>query len=156
MNYNQYRIGNYVNCLGETRLIEGISKRLRPDCGYFEVEGIEPKLKGIHIKPIPLTESEFLKLGYSDEHFGSMMFFKDDDYISICVCDYNYCFKYREWGSNNTGDWALYQEYTDSPNQNDDGVKYPISFEYKYVHQIQNLILDLIGKELTYITPTPK
>ena len=147
INVSDYRIDNYVFFLYEIRRIEGISKRLRPDCGYFEFEGIESKQKGIHVRPIELTEGMFLKLGYSDEPFGNIKFYKDGDYISIDDNDSKICFMYRDWANN----WACYIEYTDSPDSKDDGVKYPIGFDYKYVHEIQNLLYFLIHKDIVFI-----
>lgn len=72
-------------------------------------------------------------------------FVKEDDYYSLYHMDYKYCLNYRDWADN----WALYQEYTDSPDPKDDGMKYPISFDYLYIHQIQNLFHSLLNEELT-------
>lgn len=87
-------------------------------------------------KPIPLTEEWFKKIEG---------FYKDGKYWSISIYDYKYCFKYREWAEN----WAFYQEYTDSPFDEDNGKKYPVSFDIKYIHQLQNLYFALTGEELT-------
>jgi hypothetical protein len=91
------------------------------------------------INPILLTEEWILKFDG---------FFKDEEYLSIGRYDYKYCFKYRDWANN----WAFYIEYTDSGNSNDDGVKYPIAFDIKYVHQLQNLYFALTGEELIFNT----
>jgi len=151
INVSDYRIDNYVLFLGEIKRIEGISKRLRPDCGYFEIEGIETKQKGIHVRPIELTEEIFLKLCHKDNLKGVYKyvnrFYKDGEYISIGHNDYKICFQYRDWANN----WACYIEYTDSPDSKDDGVKYPIGFDYKYVHEIQNLLYFLIHKDIVFI-----
>jgi hypothetical protein len=88
-------------------------------------------------KPIPLTEEWLLKLGFS----------MDDAYLSMWINDYKYCFKYRDWAKN----WAFYIEYTDSLHPKDENQKYPVSFDIKYVHQLQNLYFALTSEELTII-----
>lgn len=87
-----------------------------------------------YFDPIPLTDKWFEKFG----------FYKDDEYWSRGICDYKYCFKYRDWAKN----WAFYQEFTDSPNSHDDGIKYPVSFDIEFVHQLQNLWFSLQHEEL--------
>lgn len=89
----------------------------------------------IDIDPIQLTDEWFEKFG----------FYRDGEYWCKGINDYKYCFKYRDWAEN----WAFYQEFTDSPDDRDDGVKYPISFDIKYVHQLQNLWFALLFEELT-------
>lgn len=84
--------------------------------------------------PIPLTDEWFIK----------WEFFKDGEYWSRGIDDYKFCFKYRDWAKN----WAFYQEFTDSPYPEDDGKKYPISFDIEYVHQLQNLWFALLHKEI--------
>jgi hypothetical protein len=119
MTANELRIGNYVfDNLGGTLKIKGVS-----------TESDFP-----HIKGIPLTDEWFKKWG----------FYKDGEYWSKGIFDYKYCFKYRDWANN----WAFYQEYTDSPNPKDDGIKYPISFDIEYVHQLQNLWFALLYEEI--------
>jgi hypothetical protein len=116
---NELRIGNYVfDNLGGTLKIKAVS-----------TESDLP-----HIKGIPLTDEWFKKWG----------FYKDGEYWSKGIFDYKYCFKYRGWANN----WAFYQEYTDSPNSKDDGIKYPISFDIEYVHQLQNLWFALLYEEI--------
>jgi hypothetical protein len=88
----------------------------------------------IEYKPIPLTEEWLLKLGFS----------MDDEYLSMWINDYKYCFKYRDWAKN----WAFYIEYTDSPHPKDENQKYPVSFDIRYVNQLQNLYFALTGEEL--------
>ena len=89
----------------------------------------------INVEPIPLTEEWLLKLGFS----------MDDEYLSMWINDYKYCFKYRDWAKN----WAFYIEYTDSPHPKDEKQKYPVSFDIRYVNQLQNLYFALTGYELT-------
>jgi len=60
MKPEDYKPGNWVLFLGEPKQIEGISNRLRPDCGYFQFSGVTTWLKGIHVRPIPLTEEILL------------------------------------------------------------------------------------------------
>lgn len=85
---------------------------------------------------IPLTDEWFEKFG----------FYRDGEFWSRDIADYKYCFRYRDWA----GNWAFYQEFTDSSDKRDDGVKYPVSFDIKYVHQLQNLWFALLFEELTY------
>lgn len=81
----------------------------------------------------------------TDEWFEKFKhFYKDEEYWCIDINDYKYCFKYRDWAKN----WAFYQEFTDSPHEHDNGVKYPISFDIEYVHQLQNLYFALQFTEL--------
>ena len=81
----------------------------------------------------------------TDEWFEKWGFYKDGEYWSMGIFDYKYCFKYRDWANN----WAFYQEYTDSPDSNDDGKKYPISFDIQYVHQLQNIWFALLHEEIS-------
>jgi len=81
----------------------------------------------------------------TDEWFEKWGFYKDGEYWSMGICDYKYCFKYRDWANN----WAFCQEYTDSPFEHDEGIKYPISFDIQYVHQLQNLWYSLLHEEIT-------
>jgi hypothetical protein len=87
------------------------------------------------LTPIILTDEWFIKWG----------FYKDGEYWSRGIDDYKFCFKYRDWAKN----WAFYQEFTDSPFEHDEGVKYSISFDIEFVHQIQNLWFALLHKEIT-------
>ena len=87
--------------------------------------------------PIKGNEQWLLDRGFYKE--------KGTEFYNFPHMDYQYCLKYREWDKK----WALYQEYTDSPFPEDDGKKYPISFEYEFIHQIQNLIHILAHEELT-------
>ena len=119
MKATELRIGNYVfDNLGGILKIKGVS--------------IESDLS--HIKGIPLT----------DEWFDKWGFHKDGEYWSMGICDYKFCFRYRDWAKN----WSFYQEYTDSPNPKDDRIKYPISFDLEYVHQLQNLWFALLHYEI--------
>jgi hypothetical protein len=131
MTANELRIGNYVYFHGdveEINMVDGFGVIGREEQPSYSIDEFEP---------IPLTEEWILKFEG---------FFKDGEHLSIGRYDYKYCFKYRDWADN----WAFYIEYTDSPNSNDDGVKYPIAFDIKYVHQLQNLYFALTGEELIF------
>jgi hypothetical protein len=126
MKASELRIGNLVNLMLNHEDFETIRVDVTdliniPNGGVYE--------------PILVTEKWF-------ENFG---FYRDGEYWSRGINDYKYCFKYRDWADN----WAFYQEFTDSPDDRDDGVKYPISFDIKYVHQLQNLWFALLFEELT-------
>lgn len=121
MKANELRIGNWV--------------RLREHDAFIQIEQYQLcESELINVQPIPLTEDWFEK----------WEFYKDGEYWSKGIFDYKYCFKYRDWANN----WAFYQEYTDSTDPKDDGIKYPISFDIHYVHQLQNLYFALTGEEL--------
>lgn len=64
MKANELRIGNFVYFLGNVHEIEGLSKRLRPDVGHFQLSNMEYSQKGFHLKPIPLTEEWLVKFGF--------------------------------------------------------------------------------------------
>ena len=131
MKVNELRIGNYV-------LIP--HNKLNKEEGYFKATVAKIGDFGFVVtaedyQPIPLTDEWFEKWG----------FYKDGEYWSRDLFDYKYCFKYRNWADN----WAFYQEYTDSSNPKDDGVKYPISFDIKYVHHVQNIWFALLHEEIS-------
>jgi len=141
MKASDLRIGNYYSYYDETCVgyLLGISySSFSPNStklalsieggGWTQVEGLDG------IKPIPLTDEWFIK----------WRFFKDGEYWSRGIDDYKFCFIYRDWAKN----WAFYQEFTDSPFEHDEGVKYPISFDIEFVHQLQNLWFALLHKEI--------
>lgn len=124
MKANELRIGNLI----VESLPFGSDKIIKVDSNIFNRRIDE-------FIPIPLTEERLLEFE---------QFYKDEEYWVIGRFECKYCFKYRDWANN----WAFYIEYTDSGNPNDDGVKYPIAFDIKYVHQLQNLYFALTGEEL--------
>jgi hypothetical protein len=133
---NELRIGNLLLDRGDKVLRLDYWDFMKPAQRMF-VEGSE-----VH----PLTEDlEYCEpIILTDEWFEKWGFYKDGEYWSKGIFDYKYCFKYRDWANN----WAFYQEYTDSPNSKDDGIKYPISFDIQYVHQLQNLWYSLLHEEI--------
>lgn len=126
MKATELRIGNYIKRLDDS-IFEVNSEDIQMIDKWDSSSFLLPK-------PIPLTEEWFKKFG----------FYKDDEYWSKDINDYKYCFKYRDWAKN----WAFYQEFTDSPNSHDNGVKYPVSFDIEFVHQLQNLWFSLQHEEL--------
>lgn len=133
MKASELRIGNYVEGVGMEYPIRRVNDSIQYNykTERYELDDIDIQ----HFNPIPLTDEWFEKFG----------FYRDGEYWSRGINDYKYCFKYRDWADN----WAFYQEFTDSPDDRDDGVKYPISFDIKYVHQLQNLWFALLFEELT-------
>lgn len=133
MKANELRIGNYV--LIENDYEEVVS--IKTDAVVCRLDKASNGItQSIHdVNPILLTDKWF-------EIFER--FYKDGEYWCIDINDYKYCFKYRDWANN----WAFYQEFTDSPNEHDNGVKYPVSFDIQYVHQLQNLYFALQHEEL--------
>ena len=144
MKATELRIGNYIvsGNNGKFDIDMGIGKVLEignEDREFEQIyceceESFEWFFKDNYFG-IPLTDEWFIKFG----------FYKDGEYWSKNINDYKYCFMWRDWAKN----WAFYQEYTDSPNKQDEGQKYPISFDIQYVHQLQNLWFALQHKELT-------
>ena len=80
---NEFRINNYVNALGNVRQIRGISQynqkhRTQTVVHYFEFDNCIP-LKGIHLKPIPLTE-EWL-IGKLNFNKVGVNFIDENDFV---------------------------------------------------------------------------
>lgn len=119
---NESRVGNYVELYGT------IAKIQRAD---FSGEGIAID-EG---NPIKLTEEWLEKLGFYED--GETNY--NSKYYSICLNDYKYCFAYADF----RGDWGIFQEYTDSPFVHDNERKHFISCGIKYLHELQNLWIDL-------------
>ena len=133
MKLNELRVGNFVD-LG-SRIAKVIEVGYQA-CVVVDLEETQDTMEDYErTKGIILTDEWFIKFG----------FYKDGEYWSRNIFDYKYCFRYRDWAKN----WAFYQEYTDSGNSKDDGVKYPISFDIEYVHQLQNIWYSLLHKEIT-------
>jgi hypothetical protein len=123
----ELRIGNLV-------YLKSKEKIYQIDSGH-DIEEIDDAPEMFDATPIILTDEWFQKFE---------QFYKNEEYWCIDINDYKYCFKYRDWAEN----WAFYQEFTDSPHEHDNGVKYPISFDIKHVHQLQNLYFALQHEEL--------
>lgn len=131
MKATELRIGNflYYKNTKDIAIVELIHKNhfdCRDEHGSFTPNGT--------YEPIILTDEWFQKWG----------FYKDGDYWSRSIDDYNFCFKYRDWANS----WGFYQEFTDSNDPKDDGMKYPISFNIEYVHHLQNLWFALLYEEI--------
>lgn len=132
MKPQELRIGNLVDLGKRIGKVIDIGHN---SCTVVDLEETQDTLESYErTKGIVLTDKWFVKWG----------FFKDGEYWSRSVVDYNYCFRYRDWAKN----WAFYQEYTDSSDTKDDGVKYVISFNIEFVHQLQNLWFALLHKEI--------
>jgi len=122
MTASELRIGNWVDVLGISREVLGISNKLRPDCGYYEFSGLIP-LKGIHINPIPITEEWLLKFGFKDV-FNEGWFQINDFWIQSNSGDI--------WLGTKTNTWRSLK----------------LNVSVKRVHQLQNLYFALTGEEL--------
>ena len=133
MKSNELRIGNFVDLGSRIAKVIDIGHQ---SCTVADLEETQDTMEDYErTKGIILTDEWFIKFG----------FYKDGEYWSRNIFDYKYCFRYRDWAKN----WAFYQEYTDSGNSKDDGVKYPISYDIEYVHQLQNIWYSLLHKEIT-------
>jgi len=122
----KYSVGNYAYFLGKIKRIEGVTERLRPDCGYFHIEGFKAPQKGIHVSPIKITEEIMLKC---EAYWDDVLDEKDalvidvTENIRIGWCGYLF---------------LLIEGYTIQIN----------NANSEYVHQLQNIYADLSGKEL--------
>ena len=133
MKATELRIGNLVDLGSRIAKIIEISNL---SCTVADLEETQDTIEDYdRIQGIVLTDEWFEKWG----------FYKDGEYWSKGIWDYKFCFRYRDWANN----WAFYQEFTDSNNPKDDGKKYSISFDIKFVHQIQNLWFALLHYEIT-------
>lgn len=132
MKSQELRIGNLVDLGNRIAKVIDIGHL---SCTVVDLEETQDTLESYErTKGIVLTDEWFIKWG----------FHKDGDYWVRGIYDYNFCFKYRDWAKN----WAFYQEFTDSPDEKDDGIKYPISFDIEFVHQLQNLWFALLHEEI--------
>jgi uncharacterized membrane protein len=135
MTAQELRIGNIIFDISHRPcMVDAISNRNFVKLTELNNDYTSESFQMMDCNPIPLTEEWLLKFGFSI----------DGKYLYIGIEDYKYCFNYRDWADN----WAFYVEYTDSPHEKDEGVKYPVSFDIKYVHQLQNLYFSLTGEEL--------
>jgi len=79
-----------------------------------------------------LTEEWFLNNGFiqdgEDEKDFSPYFYKGH-------ADVRFLFRFAKFRN----DWGFYIEYTDSPFDKDEGVKYPVSFGLTTVQQLEQL-----------------
>lgn len=126
------KINNWVNFLGKPKQVLGISKRNynmgTETAGYYIEFKEHMPVNFIHIKPIPLDEEWLLKLGfkklennlYSYDEFISCKA-EDNDWDDLCLDLY-----VKDWESN----------------------KMVYASCCTHVHQLQNLIKSLTGKEL--------
>jgi hypothetical protein len=124
MKANELRIGNYVKYYGNSKTykIDGINTdaEIWGNQGY--IRSGSAKISIDAIKPIPITEEWLLKFGLLKS--GSVFFI--DDYYII----------FRE---NNIQELGFDVDYG-----------FYVLAEFEYVHQLQNLIFALTGKELNY------
>ena len=123
----ELRLGNWVDQPNTGRQqVSAIHNDIQISTTYGSIDK--------YCKPIPLTEKWLLDFG----------FIKHGNYFHISMLDIDYVFKHRGFKE----DYTLYIEYTDSPQEVDEGKKYPVAFGVKYVHQLQNLYFALTGLEL--------
>lgn len=131
MKANELRIGNWVNFLSNPTKIEGITNRLRPDCGYYHFEGYKTPMKGIHVSPIELTEAWLLKCEFefvnTPNQYG---WYKTVGNRNLCWCH---------------SDFVSLEHVTGIEGFNDT----LFDFDCKYLHQLQNLYFCLTNEELT-------
>jgi len=126
MKSNELRIGNYVNYEGDSCLFE-----------LDDFKNIEFDELSSCYEPIPLTEEWLLRFGFEfdGEQINGKYYKKEinyssgyRDYLSITDKGAGYLFMLT----------SNYEKHSILP------------FEYKHVHQLQNLYFALTGKELEY------
>lgn len=140
MKANELRIGNYVKYVYSEKdfsIISGITYEVPH---LDEITGFEPLYD--EIEPIPITEEWLLKFGFVKENKRETK--HHSNFYSMCVYDYKYSFAYADFRN----DWGFYHSYTDALNDSDNNKFDFISCGIKYVHQLQNLVFALSGKEL--------
>ncbi len=121
MKANELRIGNWVNFLSNPIKIEGVTNRLRPNCGYYHFEGFKNPMKGIHVSPIELNEEWLLKFGFNSDEIT----FELNGFM-------------LGWFKNN-------EFYYLPTNQ----ISFRNKIQIKYLHQLQNLYFAITGNELS-------
>lgn len=134
MEANELRIGNLVITKNMPVEIEEIRiETVRCCFGEFPIN---------YIEPILITEEWLLKFGFVKENKRETK--HHSNFYSMCVYDYKYSFAYDDFRN----DWGFYHSYTDALNDSDNNKFDFISCGIKYVHQLQNLVFALSGKEL--------
>lgn len=146
----KYSVGNYAYFLGEIKRIEGVTERLRPDCGYFHIEGIKNPQKGIHLSPIEITEDVIKELTGKSFFGNEVKFIKKEDgrhgyKYSICYADYNFIIE-RDFNKHQSHFFGV--EYTDCPNEDDNYKVHYFAFDVKFLHHLQNLFESITQNEL--------
>ena len=136
-----FRIGNYY--LDEENNMTQMSGYALWQFSIKENLGQMEEVKRF-FRPVLLPEEMILKFGFiKEEKKGSQGF---GHYYSIWIQDYKYSFSFATFRN----DWSFYVEYTDSPFEEDEGKKYPVSVGIKFVHQLQNLFDGLEQEELIF------
>lgn len=133
----ELRIGNYVECLGDTKQVLDISKHFNQNETsryYVGFKGIVP-IKCMHLKPIPLTEQWLLDFGFKtkpscnkDEYHVTL----DDGWAYMCLDFEGGASIYACLDDFKNGSYACLEEKA----------------IVKHVHQLQNLYFALTGEEL--------
>lgn len=134
---SHFRIGNLINILGEIRAIEGVSNRIRPDCGYYEIEGITRPMKGIHIKTIALNEESLHNLGFvKNKNKDWELFSNNENKIIIII-------------QNNVVNISFYSKTKTADSDTDTEYSHIYTTtNINNVHELQNLYFALTKKEL--------
>lgn len=150
MKKEDIKIGNYLYYEHTTHIVTGIVgnkiyswwvKDGKPVIEYEQKDVSGTQVENPYIDVI----SQYEPIQLEDEWFIQWGFTKDGEYWCKSINDYRYCFRWRDWANN----WAFSIEYTDSPYKEDEEMKYPVSFDIQYVHQLQNLWSTLQHQELT-------
>lgn len=128
VNIEGLRIGNWVSYLGVNTQINSIS--IKEYVGYVSTFKSVVVTQN-QIEPIPLTEELLLKCGFTKEYYG---FYCDGMELS-----------YGRFLCNNDAD-------KDKLFLSINNAEYKISeVSLKYLHQLQNMYLDLTGKKLNTV-----
>lgn len=136
------RIGNWMLCYGKHRRIVEIG--LYGILATSEDGQSACKFGNPALEYIPLTPEWLERLGGSKRVDNGVYGYKYNihhDTDSMFVIE-------RDWRNEPSHFFGI--EYTDSPDERDNGIVYNFAYEVKWVHQLQNLIFALTGTELTF------
>lgn len=133
---NELRIGNYVSHFGFEHQIEAIhSKSLLGDKHRHIVTKNDLETFLLNLKPITLNESWFLKFGFEkiESHKYSEEMWEHESAL-FEIHKFENCYRVAVRGIEECSGWTHY-----------------IS-DFKYVHQLQNIVYSLTNKELNIET----
>lgn len=130
MKNNEFRIGNFVNYLGDNYQVVEIG--LIGILGTSKEGQFSSKIDNPHLQPIELTEELALKLGFKR--------FESDGVVGFDTYEPEEKTIWYEIGKFTLVQWGENTEFYFS----DNNLRIPV----KYVHQLQNLYFALTGVEL--------
>lgn len=132
MKSNELRIGNFVRYAAETQYVHAITRT------GVEVDGLAIKFEDV--SPIDLTEEWLLKFGFDLSKSNKHIYITYATYGIFSVVKYDKSKIVEEYKHLNHDDYiVVYNQCADECS----------FYNFKYVHQIQNIYFALTGEELT-------